>query len=88
MFFNADAGQGLHIWRQRFHRFGRNGELVFVASDIGRGFLERFANEAALAAVPGVEILPCGDAGPGPTMDTYVFSKATTTWNLYRIPLP
>jgi Tol biopolymer transport system component len=47
-----------------------------------------FANEAALAEVPGVEILPYADVDPGPTLDTYVFSKATTTRNLYRIPLP
>ncbi len=47
-----------------------------------------FADEAALAAVPGVAILPYGDISAGPTLDTYVFSNATTTRNLYRIPLP
>ncbi len=47
-----------------------------------------YANEAALAAVPGAEILPYGDVGAGASPDTYVFSKITPTRNLFRITIP
>lgn len=47
-----------------------------------------FTTEAQIAALPGVQILPYGDVGPGADPNTYVFSRLTTTRNLYRIPLP
>lgn len=46
-----------------------------------------FHSEEELAAIPGVQVLPYGDVGPGPTSDVYVFSRMTTTRNLYRIPI-
>ena len=46
-----------------------------------------FRSESELAAIPGVEILPYGDVTPGPSPDTYAFSRITATRNLYRIPL-
>jgi Tol biopolymer transport system component len=46
-----------------------------------------FHSEEELAAIPGVTILPYGDVAPGPTSDVYVFSRTTTTRNLYRIPV-
>jgi eukaryotic-like serine/threonine-protein kinase len=47
-----------------------------------------FQTEEELAAIPGVQVLPYADVGPGPTPDVYAFSRTTTTRNLYRIPLP
>jgi Tol biopolymer transport system component len=47
-----------------------------------------FRSEAELAAVPGVEVLPYGDVGSGPSPTAYAFSRTTATRNLYRIPLP
>jgi Tol biopolymer transport system component len=46
-----------------------------------------FKSESELAALPGVEILPYGDVAVGSSPSTYVFSRVTTTRNLYRIPL-
>ena len=37
--------------------------------------------------LPGVETLPFGDVIPGPTPDTYAYSRDVVTRNLYRIPL-
>lgn len=47
-----------------------------------------FRNEAEIAALPGVEVIPYGDVAPGPSPSVYAFSRVTTTRNLYRIPLP
>jgi hypothetical protein len=47
-----------------------------------------FPTEEAIAATPGVELLPHGDVGLGPSPQIYAFSRVTTTRNLYRIPLP
>ena len=47
-----------------------------------------FRNEAEIASLPNVVMVPYGDVGPGPTASAYAFSKITTTRNLYRIPLP
>ena len=41
----------------------------------------------AVAAMPGVAIIPHGDVGPGPSVHTYVFVRETLTRNVYRIPL-
>jgi len=46
-----------------------------------------FRTEAEIAAVPGVEIIPHADAGPGPSPDVYVFSRETVARNIFRIPL-
>jgi hypothetical protein len=45
-----------------------------------------FATEAAMAAWPGVEVIPYGDVGLGPS-GTFAFSKITVTRNLFRIPI-
>jgi eukaryotic-like serine/threonine-protein kinase len=47
-----------------------------------------YRTEADIAAIPGVIVLPHGDLAPGPSPDTYAFSRTTITRNLYRIPLP
>jgi eukaryotic-like serine/threonine-protein kinase len=47
-----------------------------------------YRTEAEIAAIPGVIVLPHGDIAPGPTSETYAFSRTTITRNLYRIPLP
>ena len=46
-----------------------------------------FQTEAEIAALPGVEILPHGDIGPGPAANIYVFTRRTVTSNIYRIPI-
>lgn len=46
-----------------------------------------FRTEAEVAAVPGVQVLPHGDVALGPSASVYVYSRVTTTRNLYRIPL-
>jgi hypothetical protein len=46
-----------------------------------------FRSESEVAAVPGVQVLPYGDVALGPSPSTYVFSRVTTTRNVYRIPL-
>ena len=47
-----------------------------------------FSSEAAVAAVPGVQIFQNGDLAFGPHPGVQVFSKIMVTRNLYRIPLP
>jgi eukaryotic-like serine/threonine-protein kinase len=46
-----------------------------------------FRTEAEIATVPGVEILQHGDIVFGPSPAVYAYSKVTTAYNLYRIPL-
>ena len=46
-----------------------------------------FRTEADVAAVPGAQVLPYGDVALGPSPSVYVYSRITTTRNLYRIPL-
>jgi serine/threonine protein kinase/Tol biopolymer transport system component len=46
-----------------------------------------FRSEAELAAVPGVRVIEAADIDPGPTPDTYTFSRETVQRNLYRVPL-
>jgi Tol biopolymer transport system component len=46
-----------------------------------------FRTEAEIAALPGVEIIPHGDVGPGPSPNVYVYSRETVSRNIYRIPL-
>src|SRR4029077_1935625 len=45
-----------------------------------------FASEEALAALPGVEVIPYGDFTDGPN-GTSAFSKITVSRNLFRIPI-
>jgi len=45
-----------------------------------------FASEQALAAWPGVKVIPYGDFTDGPN-GMYAFSKITVSRNLYRIPI-
>ena len=45
-----------------------------------------FASEQALAAWPGVKVIPYGDFADGPN-GMYAFSKITVSRNLYRIPI-
>jgi hypothetical protein len=46
-----------------------------------------FRSEAQLAAVPGVRVIEAADIDPGPTPDTYTFSRETVQRNIYRVPL-
>jgi serine/threonine protein kinase len=43
---------------------------------------------AEAAKLPGVRDINAGDVAPGPTADTYAFTKTTVQRNLYRIPIP
>jgi Tol biopolymer transport system component len=61
----------------------------------GQVFPEIFASvrddpgsEAELMKLPGLRILPAGDVEPGPTADTYAYTRQSVQRNLYRIPLP
>jgi hypothetical protein len=44
-------------------------------------------SEGELAKMPGVRIIEIGDVVPGPTADTYAFTRENVQRNLYRIPL-
>ena len=46
-----------------------------------------FLTYAEIAALPGVEIIPHGDVGPGPSANVYVFSRITAVRNIFQIPL-
>jgi hypothetical protein len=46
-----------------------------------------FRTYAEIAAVRGVEIIPHGDVGPGPSANVYVFSRVTAVRNIFQIPL-
>jgi serine/threonine protein kinase/Tol biopolymer transport system component len=47
-----------------------------------------FDSEAEIAAAPGARRIEAADVRPGPSIDTYVFSREVVQRNLYRIPLP
>ena len=47
-----------------------------------------FRSAEEIAKLPGVLVIESADATPGPTPDTYAFSRETTQRNLYRIPIP
>jgi serine/threonine protein kinase len=44
--------------------------------------------EDDFAKLPGVQIIPVGNAVPGPSPDTYAFTRDSVQRNVYRIPLP
>jgi hypothetical protein len=50
--------------------------------------LSELRTEKDVETLPGVETLPYGDVGPGPSPAAYTFSRITTARNLYRIPIP
>jgi len=47
-----------------------------------------FRSEAEIAALASVRVIDLADVAPGPSPDTYAFSRQTVQRNLYRIPLP
>lgn len=47
-----------------------------------------FKSAAEIAAYPGAHHIEAADVRPGPTSDTYVFSREVVQRNLYRVPLP
>jgi Tol biopolymer transport system component len=46
-----------------------------------------FRTYEEIAAVHGVEIIPHGDVGPGPSANVYVFSRVTVVRNIFQIPI-
>jgi hypothetical protein len=46
-----------------------------------------FRTYEELAAIPGVQIIPYSDVGPGPSADVYVFSRVTVVRNIFQIPI-
>lgn len=47
-----------------------------------------FRSEQDVLRIPGVRVIDAADVAPGPTSDTYAFSRETTQRNLFRIPIP
>jgi hypothetical protein len=47
-----------------------------------------FRSADDIAKLPGARVIEAPDAWPGPTLETYAFSRETTQRNLYRIPIP
>jgi Tol biopolymer transport system component len=83
--------------RQMFASFGATtgyalvGHTYAVALPLGRMFPEvpagGFASEAEIAALPGARRIEAFDLAPGPSSNTYAFSRGATQRNLFRIPL-
>jgi len=47
-----------------------------------------FRSEEQIAKLPGARSIESVDVSPGPTPETYAFTRQTVQRNLYRIPLP
>ena len=47
-----------------------------------------FPSESALAALPGVRVIPSSDVVPGPAPDVFALTRGTAHRNLYSIPVP
>lgn len=47
-----------------------------------------FKDEADVASMPGVQVIPHGGIFPGPTPALYAYTRTTTHRNIYRIPVP
>ena len=47
-----------------------------------------FHSEDEIARLPGVRVIEAADVFPGPTPETYAYSRQTVQRNLYRVPLP
>ncbi len=47
-----------------------------------------FRSQDEIAKIPGVRLIDSIDVAPGPTPETYAFTRQTVQRNLYRIPLP
>jgi eukaryotic-like serine/threonine-protein kinase len=77
---------------EAFYRWSGDGKYLFWEDDN--------ANETRVVSLPpgqlfprtadapGARIIPYVDVAPGPTADTYAFTKTTVQRNLYRIPIP
>jgi Tol biopolymer transport system component len=46
-----------------------------------------FRTYEEIAALKGVEIIPAGDVGPGPSASVYVFSRTAVARNIFQIPI-
>jgi dipeptidyl aminopeptidase/acylaminoacyl peptidase len=47
-----------------------------------------FNDEADIASIPGVQVIPHGGIFPGPAPSLYAYTRTTTHRNIYRIPVP
>ena len=47
-----------------------------------------FHSEEEIAKLPGVRVIEAADTFPGPTPETYAYSRQSAQRNLYRVPLP
>jgi hypothetical protein len=47
-----------------------------------------FHSEEEIAKLPGVRVIEAADIFPGPTPETYAYSRQSVQRNLYRVPLP
>jgi Tol biopolymer transport system component len=86
------SGDGKHVFVSNPHdSSAKTYVLPLSAGQVLPGALALARNtlsERDLAKLPGVRIVPVGDAVPGPTADVYAFTRQTVQRNVYRIPIP
>lgn len=86
------SGDQKHIfvsWAKVGMGAGAAGSTDIVPLPPGRMLPEpTFRSEQDLLRIPGVRVIDAADVAPGPTSDTYAFSREATQRNLFRIPIP
>ena len=55
---------------------------------VPEGIVQGLPSEPELLKMPGARVIPLRNVVPGPTAETYAFTRQSVQRNLYRIPVP
>jgi Tol biopolymer transport system component len=84
------SGDGKHLFLHSLQT-SRDKTYVFPLTP-GRPLPESFSDglpsQQDIVKLPGVRVIASTDVVPGPTADTYAFTRESVQRNLYRIPVP
>jgi len=55
---------------------------------VPESIVQRPPSEQEILKLPGARVIPLRNVVPGPTAETYAFTRQSVQRNLYRIPVP
>ena len=84
------SGDGKHLF---MHRPLTSTDKTFVfpltpGRPLPENLSQAFPSEQEIVKLPGVRVIASTDVAPGPSADSYAFTRVSVQRNLYRIPVP
>jgi hypothetical protein len=84
------SGDGKHVF---VHRPLTSSDKTYVfpltpGRPLPESLIDGLPSEQEIMKLPGVRVIASTDVAPGPTADTYAFTRESVQRNLYRIPVP